>query len=172
MWQWCLCGDDAVPCRGLDRGVIGLFGSGASSYRPPRSHVALPYPESRGTPKWANMRIFHGSIIQSKSQGSVFLEWAVIHCNFDTSSVCSAVFSLLIDVGDTHFLLFFSHALVVWMPWCTITSIISTTAERLFPLLLFFHRQLSVLFEYVGRDKSIPLSDKSTLMKGYYFRCY
>lgn len=91
-------------CHGFDRGVIGLFGSGASSYRPPRSRVVLQlltYPESRGTPKWANMSIFRGSIIHCpKTRGAFFVfllfffEWAVIHCNFDTSSVCSAVFFL------------------------------------------------------------------------------
>lgn len=63
-------------CYGPDRGVIGLFGSGASSYRPPRSRVALlqllTYPESRGTPKWANMRVFHGSIIHCPNARGVF----------------------------------------------------------------------------------------------------
>lgn len=68
-------GDDAVLCHGSDRGVIGLFGSGASSYRPPRGRVVLQllnYPESRGTPKWANMRVFSRlDYSLSKSQGSV-----------------------------------------------------------------------------------------------------
>lgn len=62
VWRQRLCGDDAVPRRGLDRGVIGLFGLGASSYRPRHSRIVV-YPESRGAPKWGNGRMFHSSII-------------------------------------------------------------------------------------------------------------
>lgn len=61
--------------HGLDRGVIGLFSSGASlPTGPPRIRTAqlLTYPESRLAPKWANVRIFHGSIIHCPKARPVF----------------------------------------------------------------------------------------------------
>lgn len=130
----------------------------------------LNCPESRETPKWANMRVFHRFIIQSLKARGVFLlfffpngQWFIATL---THLLCVVQFfsSSLMEVILT-FSAVLSHAPLVWMPWCTITSILSPAVERLFPQLLSFHRQHFVLFEYVGRNKLTPLSDKLPLIK-------
>lgn len=70
------------------------------------SAAAVDLPRVTRNPKVGEYQCFSWlDYSQSKNQGSFFFffEWAVIHCNFDTSTLCSAVFSPLNDVGDTHF---------------------------------------------------------------------
>lgn len=62
MWKQHLRRDDAVCVPRLGQGVIGSFGSGSVFLQAPTQAVdccnCWLYPESRETPKWANMSIF------------------------------------------------------------------------------------------------------------------
>ncbi|CAB1418379.1 unnamed protein product [Pleuronectes platessa] len=68
---------DAALCHGPDRGVIGLFGSGASSYRPPRRvyRARADLPGVTRSPKVAQYKKFsqlHYSLSKKPGEGGVF----------------------------------------------------------------------------------------------------
>lgn len=81
------------------------------------------------TPKWANMSILHGWIIHS------FLEWAVIHCNFDTSSVCFAVFFFSSPKWCRWYSLIQPCSPTLWLSQCCDAPVLHSIA--LFHLVFF-----------------------------------
>lgn len=155
MWKPRLRRDDAVCVPRLWQSVIGSFG--ASSCRPPHkpwSAATTDFTQSHEKLQSGLIWVFYftARLFTVQSPGEVsffpFLERAVIHCNFDTSSVCSAVFPpLLNDVGDTRcfcvaLLRFYSQAALMHT---------HQRFESLSHLLFFFPQQLFVL--HVGRSK-------------------
>lgn len=104
MWQWCLCGNDAVLCHGFDSGVIGLFGFFLQpSTQSCSCWLTQSHEELQSGLMWDFFKDWLFTVEKTGECFNACLEWAVIHCNFDTSSIWSTVFPLLTDVGDTHF---------------------------------------------------------------------
>lgn len=113
MWQRCLCGDDAVLRRGLDRSVIGLFGLGVSSCTNLR--VVVQWAQScwltQSHTRLQSRLIFHSSIIhRPRARGVFFFFWNEPWFIFsETPSLCANVVFHLVDVGDT------CHVFIDWM---------------------------------------------------------
>lgn len=152
-WGWC----SAAPRPWQGCNWFVRLRSPFLPHRPLCSCIAQPQSHKK-TPKWANGRIFPQlDYSLSESQGSVFWKRDVIHFKFDTSSVCSTAFSLLIDVGDTRF---FSPTLYTLTVWTPVLWVLQPHT------LLLVHQHLSLFFicgKFSGKN-----FDKSNLTKHFF----